>query len=439
VAFSLALLGAVLTPAARAERLTFPQVARLVGGSPNVRLTERGLELARRTLEAAHASFTVDVSGGVRGSGGGTAEPGSASGIAVDPITLGATFNVVPVGPRATELERVRLALESAQRGVEDAYAETLLSATEGYLTALRAAQETRLARRRAEVARYALQGVRTRLRAGAAGESELLEAQLEFAQAESDRAEALQAEAEALGALALTLGTEVTAVAGSPPTGALPDAFDLAARLERRSDVQDARLALREAELAEAEARFGALPSGTVSVGYARAAEGQGVQVSASLGTESGFQPALSASYLPSAEGMSDTGALTASLGLSISLDPAVPALLEAAALGVARARETLAQARALAGLEVSTRQHELAAAEAGLALSGRQLDLSEQLLEGVQTRFALGLVAPLELRRAELARLETQLTHVRAQDTALLARLRLARALALDLREVL
>ncbi len=52
---------------------------------------------------------------------------------------------------------------------------------------------------------------------------------------------------------------------------------------------------------------------------------------------------------------------------------------------------------------------------------------------------RFELGLVAPLELKQAQVAQLEAELARDGAQDAVLLARLRLARALAIELEEVL
>ena len=123
----------------------------------------------------------------------------------------------------------------------------------------------------------------------------------------------------------------------------------------------------------------------------------------------------------------------------MSVPLDPVTPKVLETAALRVTQARTDLTNTLALARLELGSRQRELGAAEASLDLTARQLELSGQLLSGVQKRFELGLIAPLELKQAKQGRLAAQLTRARAQDAVLLARLRLARALALSLENLL
>lgn len=416
---------------AQAAPLPLTELAVRVSESPAVQLAEQGVRLARGARDRERVPVRLNLSGGVRL---GEVETGVASPLALDPVSLDATLNVVPFGPARAALGRADAALLAAELDLHDARQEGLLTATEGFLAALRGAEEETVLRHSAETARLELGAVRARLSAGAAGENDLLEAQLTLAEAEGALADALLGGAEALGTLSLTLGAEIRAVAGPVPRaegllrGAYPE------DLERRSDVQRARLRLQEARIADAEVRFGAFPQGSVSVGYAGSVGGQGLEVAGSVGSESGFQPALSLRYTPAAP--PDGGALSASLGVSVTLDPALPGLLEASALGVAQAEAELERTRSLAALELKSRERELRAAEAARTLAAQGLELSERLFDGVQQRFELGLVAPADLRRAEGAQLAAALAQRRAEDAVLLAQLRLARALGADLQ---
>lgn len=420
---------------AHAETLTFAQTVALVAQSPAVRSAAQGAELARRGRDIDRSPVSLSLSSGVQA--GTVGDAAAASDVIFDPVTLAATLNVVPVGPSATAAERADAGVTLAETTYADVLEDTLLSAVEGHLNALRNADRTAALREQVEVARFALAAVRARLRAGAAGEDELLAAQLALAGAESDLATSLREEAEALGTLTLTLGVDVSGVRGPVPTSTVGP-YDLEAQLGRRGDVRAATSAVREAELAAADARFATLPTGTLGVGYSRSAGGQNVALGASIGSESGFQPSLSASYQPFADDATGSG-FSASLGVSVPLDPATPTVLDTAALGVTQAQADLDNVRALARLEVSSRERELAAAESGLGLAARQLELSRRLREGVRARFELGLVTPLELKQAAAAQLEAELTQDVARDAVLLARLRLARALALKLEDVL
>ncbi len=428
----LLLLSLSVSAAAHAETLTFAQTVALVAQSPAARSAAQNAELARRGRDVSRSPVNLSLSSGVQGSGfGDPDDPGA--GVTFDPVTLAATLNVVPVGPNATAAERVDAGVTLAESAYTGTLQDTLLSAAEQHLDALRSADRTTALRRQVGVARFALEGVQARLRAGAAGEDEALAAQLALAGAESELATSLREGAEALGSLTLTLGVDVSGVQGPVPAGAALTAYVLEAQLERRSDVQTATAAVREAELAADDTRFGTLPTGTLGVGYSRSAGGQNVALGAAVSSESGFQPSLSASYGPAdAPG----GGFSASLGVRITLDPATPAVLDMAALRVTQARADLDDVRALARLEVVSRER--AAAETSLELAVRQLELSHRLLAGVRARFELGLVAPLELRQAQVAQLEAELARDGAQDAVLLARLRLARALAIELENV-
>lgn len=438
----LLLLSLSVSVTAHAETLTFEQTMTLVAQSPAVRSAAQNAELERRGRNVARSPVRLSLGSGVRGSSGFGGPDETEAGVTFDPVTLAATLNVVPVGPNATAAERADAGVRLAETATTDALQDTLLSAAEQHLSALRNADRTAVLQAQIETARFALAGVQARLRAGAAGEDELLAAQLALAGAESDLATALRQGAEILGTLALTLGVDVSGVRGPVPAGAALGPYNLGARLERRSDVQEATAAVREAERAAADARFGTLPTGTLGVGYSGSAGGQNVTLGAAIGSESGFQPSLSASYQPFGDAINDSAprsGFSASLSVSITLDPATPTVLETAALRVAQARADLGNVRALARLEVLSREREHAAASASLELAARQLELGNRLLAGVQARFELGLVAPLELKQAQGAQLEAQGARDMAQDAVLLARLRLARALAIELENVL
>ncbi len=432
-------LFATLFTVSHAAPLGFEELLARTQQSPVVRLAEQELTLAQRDREQSRSPVSLSLSSGVRGEAGRSPSP-----LSLDPVSLSATFNLPLFGPAASALARADAAVWAAETALVDAREETLLKAVEQFLGALRSAQQEAVLRAQLEVGHLELREVRARLGAGAAGETEVFEAQLVLAQSESELAAALQASAELLGALTLTLGTEVVGVAGPVPTAdpRLLNRSPTNAHIERRSDVQRALMALREAVLAEADTRFGTLPSGSLSVGYAHTVGAQALEVGAFIGSESGFQPALSASYAPfleaeteSTPGGTEAGALSASLSVSVTLDLALSGVLETAALRVAQAEADLGGVRRLAELEIVSRERELEAATSALRLSEQQLELSEQLLSGTQTRFALGLVAPVELGRAEGARLAAQLARSQAADAVFLAHLHLARALAVTL----
>ena len=289
-----------------AETLTLQGVLTLIARSPAVQTAAQDVELARRARDIERSPLSLNLSGGISAATG-TAAVGDdglpiadADPIAVDPITLSATLNVVTLGPNATASERADAVVTQAETVYLDTREDTLLAAVKGYLNALRNAQQQDVLRHGAEVARFALDGVRARLEAGAAGEAEVLEAQLALAQAESDLATSLREGAEGLGTLTSVLGVAVDGVTGSVKVKPVTKPADLAAQLERRGDVLQARLALREAELAEADTRFGLLPSGTASVGYSRSVGGQEVALGASVGSDSAFQPSVSVGYQP-------------------------------------------------------------------------------------------------------------------------------------------
>lgn len=221
----------------------------------------------------------------------------------------------------------------------------------------------------------------------------------------------------------------------------ATPPVDDLG-RLAERSDILAARLALADAELTAAGTLRDNLPSGNLSLSYARQRGEQRLGFGGGFDTRS-FQPSLSLSFDPDATPTSNLPDATSSswrLGISarVPLDAALPAALQAAALAVEQASLQLTLAIARAELELNNRQREVEAAEATLDLSEQLLAQSHLVAQDTEARYALGLVSSLERDQAELSAAEAELAAARARDSVLLARLALAAALALDPLEI-
>ena len=127
--------------AAHAETLTLPQVLTLIPQSPAVVTAAQDLELAQQTRDIERSPLSLNLSGGVRAATGAAVigndglPIADAGPITLDPITLNATLDVVPLGPNATAAgERADAAVTQAETVYQDAREDTLLAAVEGYL-----------------------------------------------------------------------------------------------------------------------------------------------------------------------------------------------------------------------------------------------------------------------------------------------------------------
>ena len=262
-----------------------------------------------------------------------------------------------------------------------------------------------------------------------------MLDAQITLSEAQNDLAEVALERDQSLGALAQTLGVNVAAVSGEPPTVTLPELGDTAARLAGRSDVLSARLAVQAAQLSADAALREVLPSGGVSASYGTS----DVTLAAGLTTET-YQPSLSVAYDPDGTAAGATGAtettrkgLSAQLSVSIPLDSGSGAALAAAETGVQNAEQQLAQVQAQAGLELQAAQTQLTTAQNSLNAAQALVKQRQNSLETTRTRLGLGLVAPYEVQSAEASLLDAQVQFARLQDSVLLAQLNLLQILAL------
>jgi outer membrane protein TolC len=430
---------------AQAQPLAFNQALDLALNSPSLEIARLQAELAHQQLAVAASPIGAELTAGYSATWGvreapGLLEPRSLDDRSWDPFALTTAFNVVPFGPRFDRLQRARFNLLRSEQALRDERARLLLETTRHYLSALRATEQAALAERQLALAQDTLAATQARQEAGAVTAAQLLQSEIAVSRAHSQVADAARAKAAALALLSLSVGTTVTAVAGEPPIAAAPPTGELG-QLAERSDILAARLALAEAELTASSTLRDNLPTGSLSLSYARQQGERRLALGAGFDTRS-FQPSLSLSFDPDAVAGNSPDATSSSfrLGLSarVPLDAALPAALQAAALAVEQASLQLTLAIHRAELEVNTRQREVEAAETALGLSEQLLAHSRLVAQDTEARYALGLVSSLERDQAELSAAEAELAAARARDGVLLARLALAAALALDPLEI-
>ena len=265
-------------------------------------------------------------------------------------------------------------------------------------------------------------------------------QAELNLQQAEIDLLTAERAAAQALEALSTTLGQAVSAVTGNLPTSTSTEPDP--ARLIERSDVVGARLDVLEAELLASATLRDNLPSGSFDAAYSTGGEDSQLQLGAqySMSGPNAYQPRLNFSIDPDT-GLPGgiTGRFSLGLSVTIPLDVALPDALRAARLNIAGAEARAEQVLALAGLELRSRQTEIAGAEAVLGLSEQILAQRQDSFAVSKQRFELGLVSQLEVREAEGNVAAARLALHQAEDELRLAHMRLALALAQNPLEVL
>lgn len=439
-------LALVICGLAQAQPLAFNQALDLALKSPSLEIARLQAELAHRQLEVAASPLSAELTAGFSATWGtidapGLPEPRSLDDRSWDPFALTTAFNVVPLGPRFDRLQRARFNLLRAEQALRDERARLLLETTRHYLNALRATEQAALAERQLALAQNTLAATQARQEAGAVTAAQLLQSEIAVSRAHSQIADAERAKAAALALLSLSVGATVSSVAGEPPMAAAPPTGDLG-QLAERSDVLAARLALAEAELTASSTLRDNLPSGSLSLSYARQQGERRLALGAGFDTRS-YQPSLSLSFDPDAAlagNLPDATSSSFRLGISarVPLDAALPAALQAAALAVEQASLQLTLAINRAELELNNRQREVEAAEAALGLSEQVLAQSRRVAQDTEARYALGLVSSLERDQAELSAAEAELAAARARDGVLLARLALAAALALDPLEI-
>jgi outer membrane protein TolC len=289
------------------------------------------------------------------------------------------------------------------------------------------------------EIAQLRLQATLTRQAAGAANQSQVLQARINVTSAANDLSRGERDALTALTALSRTLGVAVTAVIGPAPSVTLPDGLDVTASIGGRTDVIAAGLDVHEAEIALAAARRNAGPTADARMSYSASFEEASAQLSATFDTRS-FQPALAASISTSSRAGSGTSqTIRASLGVSIPIDPAGSTAVQAAEISLTQATSNLTRTIATAQIEVQNLQRSLASAQAQLELTQLLVTQSTTALKQARTRLDLGSISILELKESEIALLQAQLQLMRSADAHNSALLALAAALGLDLLELL
>jgi outer membrane protein TolC len=432
-------------------QLTLDDALNLALAAPAVLLASQQLDAARNRLEIAASPLSLQLAGGYTRSWT-TLQPAAGPEPARpagdwSAFELRASLNVIPYGPRFDQLRQAEIAWQRTAGSLAAARADALAGSVREYLTALRADEEVQVQQLALAESELRLTGVTAQSAVGAANASQLLDAELARNQAAADLAAARQAHAQALASLSVRLGVTVSGVTDSglplfPPDGELLQAAP-AGRIPLRDDVRNAQLSLLETSTSVAATLREQLPQGTLSFGYQAASDSSMLQLGASFDTRS-FQPGLSLAVDPDSGGPGLQPGMTSSGGsigirIEIPLDPSLGSARELAALTLANAEAQLEQAILLAHSDIDNARTNLAAALSALELADQLLQQAENTLAAARQRFTLGVISPVELRAAERRHAESLLRRNRAGDSLLLARLTLARALALDPLEIL
>lgn len=441
----------VTLPAAAAESLSLTDTVTLALDGPAVQLARQQLATAQSRVEIAAAPLSLQLAAGYTGSWSKLQGAGETSTTDFtgdwSALELRASLNVIPHGPRFDQLRQAEIAWQRAAGNLRAARADAVTGGVRDHLNALRAHEELQVLQLAVTEAQLRLSGITVQHQAGAANTAQLLEAELALNQADNDLAAAAQSSAQALLTLSARLGIPVQAVTAdgleSLPRWQPPAEPATAERLEQRDDVLTAQLSLLEAEINVAATRREQLPQGTVSLGLQTASASSSLQLGASFDTRS-FQPGLSLSVDPDngapglQEGMTRSGT-SVGVRLEIPLDTAMRPARQLAELTLSSSEAQLEQAIATARNDISNAFASLMAASSGRELAGRLLQQGQSTYAAAVERFELGLISPVELLGAERRAAESRLRFERARDSELLARLTLARALALDPLEVL
>ena len=419
----------------------------MVSASPRIVLAQSQLELAQKQLEVTASWLQTSLSSGYTQNwsslevSGETTTDNEGN---IDPISLNAALNVVPYGPWHERVQQSRWAVERARLALRDERANVIIELTAQFQNSLRAEENVALEAQKLELAELNLAAAQTRLEAGAATPSDLLQLELALQQAQEDALSAERERAQALAQLSNLLGQAVSDVSGTLPDFSDDLTFD-DENVSTRSDVVTAQLGVAEAEQNANAIRRENLPSGSVSAGYSVGGEDATLQLGAgySLNGANAYQPSVNLSYDPDT-GLRDLPAGTSqsfSVGIDVVIpfDIALPDALEAARLSVEGARLRAEQALTLARLEAETLAANLSGARATGDLAEQILDQRRNSLDITQQRFDLGLISMLELAEAKVNVLEAELSLHRAEDAVRLAAMRYAAALALNPLEVL
>jgi outer membrane protein TolC len=441
------------------ETLGFSQALALSQQSPSVVLAQGQRDLAQKQLDVARGTFSGKFTAGYTQtwgestatvtdpSNGATSERTTdLNDGSLQPFELSGTFNVVPFGPNADNIQKAQWSLAQAELSLRDAQATAVVNTVQSYLTALRATQEVELKTFSVEVATQQLEANRVRRETGAATDQQVLQAEIALSQAQSELATAQRSSLQALASLSNQLGVIVNAVGNDVPNVTEPNLeLDIEKQILERADVQQALTAVQEAELNAASTTRQYLPSGSLNLTFASSDDERQFSASAGYDTQS-FQPNASLSFDPSfenpllqegAEGSRSTS-FSIGIGATVPIESSLAPALEAAELSISQSQQQAEQTQELARLEVTNAQRQLDAARSSLELSQQLVEQSQVTFDNTKERFDLGLIIQLDVLTAEEALKESQLNLARAQDSYLNALLQYLGSLAVNPMEV-
>lgn len=427
-----------------AQTLSYTEAVTLVNEVPQVKLAALNLELAQKQLSVTASPLKGQLTGGYSQTWGETTAPSLAEPTSLNegdwqPLSLNASFNMLPYGPGHDATIRATWALRRATARLQDEQANAIIELTRGYQTVVLAKAQVALERARLESAQNLLGQVQTQLSVGAATEANRSQAELSVQQSENALAAAERGLAQALNSLSLTLGRTVTDITPDlPATSAVPAGGDLSAR----SDVLNAELSVAEAVLQRDSTLRDYLPSAELSTRYSLLPEEGSFSLGASFDTRS-FQPSASLSYDPdfaNPQALAEQSSSTFTLGLSatIPFDVRLGDALEAGRLAVEQSQLQAARVLELASLDVHTKTLAVQDAEGSVGLAAAALEQAHLLLEVARERLAAGIIPQQELTSAKLEVAQAELGLLGAQNTLRLAHMELAQSLALNPLEV-
>ncbi|BAW00746.1 outer membrane efflux protein [Thermus thermophilus] len=367
----------------------------LVQGSPGFQDLEAERNQARLSLEAARAGLLPTLAPQGSYSRASTGQESLSLGV-------GGGFPLLPWGPAQDALQAAERAYRQALLDLRAQENALFLRVLSQYLEAYLAGLDLAVAQKALELREAQLQAVEAQYARGQATFQALLEAQTNQAQAQAEVLGAESALSLARARLQATLGTQVEPLP-LPLPQVLPSLEEALAALERRPDVQKARLALEEAEALLAQARRDRyLPSVNLGVSLAEGQAGLEVRLDLKAG-----QLGYSLLLYPGRSQSLASFQLQANLPL---FQPSQDAALSLREEAVERARRALANALVAAELDLKAKHQALRQAQSRLEVAARGLKAAESALDTARKRLAAGTGTPLEVKQAEFNLLQAQ-----------------------------
>jgi outer membrane protein len=404
--------------------------------SPAWRATDRSLEIAQRSLDAARGSalLSVTVGGEYSTTGISSTTPELAGNRTASGLNATASTAILPWSPALDAVRTAERGLARAELERRDARAGLVLDLTARYFEASASLASLELARSAEGLTQRRREIAGAQLQAGTGTRDGVLTADQALASA---RGATRQAEAGAILArrsLLAAFGRGDGPVRLTSPVPALValEAEDVSVKrgLENRVDVQKAVLAVLEAQDAfEVAARDRWLPQASLTLSYGGiGADGQqaGTRVSGHFNIGQGSFAVQGGLGL---QGQPVAGS-SLSFGANIALPVVAPGAdgrVAAAEAGLEAARTGLENTRITAELEVRRRWLEASATRDGIAVAESGLTLANGRVADAEARLKLELISLLELDAARLAQAQAARDLEAAKTTALLATLRL------------